>query len=89
MQRSTRSLWKGLTLEQVPGKDLWTCKLQQFPGGICGVVKDPEWSRLSLKDCSPWKGTYIVTLVGDPPLEQLSPEELHPMEGTQDGVDCE
>lgn len=71
--------WQGpvdLQTAAVSWWDLWCCK-------------GPRVEQAVLEGLQPVKGTYIVTLVGDPPLEQLSPEELHPMEGTQDGVDCE
>lgn len=45
---------------QGPGRDLQTSGERspcwnKFPGRICDPVEDPQWNRLFLKECTPWK----------------------------------
>jgi len=45
-------------------QDLWTRgerspSWSRFAGRVCDPVRDPRWSSLFLKDCSPWEGPIL------------------------------
>ena len=68
----------------------------RFAGRTCDPAGDPRWSSLSLKDCSPWKGSLQEQFMKNcspwegPTLEKFV-EDCLPWEGPHAGAgeECE